>query len=249
MPHLKTQTFVCLDCESTGLDPKQDRIIEVAAVKFTLEETVDSFESLIDPQVIIPKTSIDIHHITQEMVQGKPTIDKVLDKVFEMIGPHPLIGHSVKYDIEILAHHAERCGMPTTIRKNPYFDTLRLARLYGESPSNSLETLRQHFNIQDEGAHRAMSDVIINIQVFKKLSQNFRTLEQLTDALSRPIQMKNMPLGKHKGRLLKEIPIAYLHWAANQDFDEDLLYSIRSELNRRKKGNGFIQSANPFLNL
>ncbi len=249
MPHLKTHTFVCLDCESTGLDPKQDRIIEVAAVKFTLEENIDSFESLIDPEVIIPKSSIAIHNITQEMVQGKPTIDKVLDKLFEIIGPHPLIGHSVKYDIELLAHHAERCSMPTSIRQNPYFDTLRLARLYGESPSNSLETLRQHFNIEAEGAHRAMSDVIINIQVFKRLSQNFRTFEQLKDALSRPIQMKSMPLGKHKGRLLKEIPLAYLQWAANQDFDEDLLYSLRSELNRRKKGTSFIQSANPFLNL
>ena len=249
MPHLKTHTFVCVDCESTGLDPKEDRIIEVAAVKFTLEETIDSFESLIDPQIVIPQSSIAIHHITQEMVQGKPTIDKVLENLFELIGPHPVIGHSIKYDIEILAHHAARCNIPTTIRQNRYFDTLRLARLYGESPSNSLETLRKHFNIAEEGAHRAMSDVIINIEVFKKLSNHFRTLEQIIDVLSRPIQMKNMPLGKHKGRSLKEIPLDYLRWAANQDFDEDLLYSLRSELNRRKKGSSFIQSANPFLNL
>lgn len=249
MPQLKTHTFVCIDCESTGLDPKNDRIIEVAAVKFTLDATLGEFESLIDPQVEIPANSIAIHHITQEMVQGKPTIDKVLGELFELIGPHPLIGHGVKYDIDILAHHAERCNMPCHLRQNLFFDTLRLARLYGESPSNSLETLRQHFNIAEEGAHRAMSDVVVNIQVFKKLSQHFRTLEQIIEALSRPIQMKNMPLGKHKGRPMKEIPVEYLRWAANQDFDDDLLYSLRSELNRRKKGNSFIQSANPFLKL
>ncbi len=206
MPLLKTHTFVCIDCESTGLDPKSDRIIEVAAVKFTLDGTQEAFESLIDPQVPIPKSSIEIHHITEEMVQGKPTIDKVLDELFDLIGDHPLIGHGIKYDIEILAIAAERCRKNTQIRKNPFFDTLRLARLYGESPSNSLETLRRHFNIQEEGAHRAMSDVVVNIQVFKKLSQNFRTLEQLREALSRPIQMKNMPLGKHKGRSIKRNP-------------------------------------------
>ncbi len=249
MPHLNNHTFVCVDCESTGLDPKQDRIIEVAVVKFTLDAHIDQFESLIDPQVTIPANSIAIHHITQEMVHGKPTIDHVLLQVFDLIGDHPLIGHGIKYDIEILAHHAERCNIPCNIRKNPSFDTLRLARLYGASPSNSLETLRQHFNIQEEGAHRAMSDVVVNIQVFKKLAQDFRTLEQVTEALSRPIQMKNMPLGKHKGRPMKEIPVEYLRWAANQDFDEDLLYSLRSELNRRKKGTSFIQLANPFLNL
>ncbi|MBS0635091.1 MAG: DUF3820 family protein [Verrucomicrobia bacterium] len=249
MPLLKTHTFVCIDCEGTGLDPKNDRIIEVAAVKFTLSENLDQFESLVDPCIEIPQASIAIHNITQEMVQGKPTIDQILTPLLELIGPHPIIGHSIDYDIEILAHHAARCNIPCTIRDNPKFDTLRLARLYGESPSNSLQTLRKHFNIAEEGAHRAMSDVVVNIEVFKKLSQNFRTLEQITEVLSRPIQMKNMPLGKHKGRPMKEIPIEYLRWAANQDFDNDLLYSLRSELNRRKKGNSFIQSANPFMNL
>ena len=53
------------------------------------------------------------------------------------------------------------------IEKQPFIDTLRMARLYGESPINSLERLRQHFNIAAEGAHRAMSDVIVNIEVFK----------------------------------------------------------------------------------
>jgi DNA polymerase-3 subunit epsilon len=178
-----------------------------------------------------------------------PTIDKVLEPLLSLIGDHPVIDHGIKYDIDILCAHAARAGIFCTLRQNPFFDTLRLARLYGESPSNSLETLRQHFNIQEEGAHRAMSDVVVNIQVFKRLSQNFRTMEQLIETLSRPIMMKHMPLGKHKGRLMKEIPIDYLCWAANQDFDQDLLYSLRSEINRRKKGNSFIQSANPFMNL
>lgn len=249
MAQLKNQTFVCIDCESTGLDPKQDRIIEVAAVKFTLDETLGSFESLVDPKIPIPASSIAVHHITQDMVEGMPTIDHVLGPLFELIGSHPLIGHGVKYDIEILAHHAARENIPCKLRNNQFFDTLRLARLYGESPSNSLETLRQHFNIEEEGAHRAMSDVIVNIQVFKRLSQNFKTIDQLTNALSRPIQMKNMPLGKHKGRPLKEVPIEYLTWAARQDFDEDLLFSLRTEINRRKKGNLFTQASNPFHNL
>jgi DNA polymerase-3 subunit epsilon len=124
-----------------------------------------------------------------------------------------------------------------------------MARLYGESPTNSLEMLRKHFNIEEEGAHRAMSDVIVNVEVFKYLAKNYRSLQALFDALSRPIAMKLMPLGKHKGRPIKEIPLEYLLWAANKEFDQDLLYSIRGEIKRRKKGNLFSQAANPFGDL
>jgi DNA polymerase-3 subunit epsilon len=124
-----------------------------------------------------------------------------------------------------------------------------MARLYGASPVNSLEHLRKHFNIPQEGAHRAMNDVIVNREVFKHLAKGYKTTEKLFDVLSRPILMTTMPFGKHKGRSFKEIPLQYLSWMSNKDFDQDLLYSIRTELKRRKKGNHFSQSGNPFINL
>jgi DNA polymerase III subunit epsilon len=58
-----------------------------------------------------------------------------------------------------------------------------------------------------------------------------------------------MPLGKHKGRLFSEIPLHYLLKAATMDYDQDLLFSIRSELKKRKQGGLFSQAANPFLEL
>lgn len=249
MGQINQEHFVCIDCETTGLDPKQDKIIEVAVAHFNLQEIFSTCESLIDPQCPIPETSIAIHHITQEMVTGKPTIVAFLPEVLDLIGKRIIVGHGVGFDIEILAQAAERAGIPCTIRHNLYLDTLRMARLYGDSPTNSLEQLRRHFNIQPEGAHRAMSDVIVNMEVFKYLAKRYRTTQQLFDTLSKPVMMKTMPLGPHKGRPLKEVPIEYLIWAANKDFDQDLLFSLRSEIKRRKKGNLFSQSANPFSEL
>jgi DNA polymerase-3 subunit epsilon len=249
MGQIDKEVFVCIDCETTGLDPNQDRIIEVAAVLFTTSEILDRYESLVDPQCAIPETSIAIHHITPDMVIGKPVITTLIPKLLEFIGHRIIVGHGVGFDIEVIALAANRGGIPSTLRQNPYLDTLRMARLYGESPTNSLEQLRRHFHIDFEGPHRAMNDVIVNMEVFKFLAKRYKTTEQLFSVLSRPIQLKVMPLGPHKGRPMKEVPLEYLHWAASKDFDQDLLFSIRSEIKRRKKGNLFAQANNPFADL
>ena len=67
--------------------------------------------------------------------------------------------------------------------------------------------------------------------------------------LAGPVQMKIMPFGPHKGRPLKEVPIEYLRWAASKSFDQDLMFSLRTELKRRKSGNLFTQASNPFSSL
>lgn len=249
MNQFARDVFICLDLETTGLDLTQDRIIEVGIAKFNMDGMIDSFETLIDPEMPISEESKAIHHITDEMVRGQPKILDVLPKILEMVGTHIIVGHGIRFDIQMLVNAAERGSLPVKIQHNRYIDTLRMARLYGDSPKNSLEQLRKHFNVEEEGAHRAMNDVVVNMHVFRHLLRNYKSLNELFEHLSRPILMKIMPLGKHKGRLIKELPQDYLLWAANKDFDEDLLFSLRSEIKRRKKGNLFTQASNPFKDL
>lgn len=249
MANLRKQTLVCLDCESTGLDPENDRCIEVAAVRFTFDGIQDEYETLVDPKCEIPEASIAIHHITQDMVSGQPVMKDILEGLLDFVGDHIIVGHGIPFDIKLINAEARRAGLSRELDQKKSFDTLRLARLYGQSPTNSLEQLRKHFNIAAEGAHRAMNDVIVNVEVFKHLTRNFRSIDEVYQALSKPILLKIMPLGKHKGRRLRDVPREYLQWAANKDFDQDLLYSIRSELKRRKKGGSFSQAGNPFSDL
>jgi DNA polymerase III subunit epsilon len=249
MPAIKNTQFVCLDVESTGLDCRSDRVIEVAAALFTVDQVLDEFESLVNPEQEISVESQRIHNISDSMVLDQPPIRAVLPDVLSFIGDRIIVGHGIEFDINILSEEAARVGIENSLKRNTYIDTLRLARLYGESPSNSLEVLRQHFNIVPEGAHRAKNDVLVNIQVFRRLTEHFKTTEQILEVLSKPIFMKKMPLGKHKGRLLKEMPLEYLLWAARQEFDQDLLFSLRTELQRRKKGGSFSQVTNPFAQI
>jgi DNA polymerase III subunit epsilon len=249
MGFLNKDIFVCLDCETTGLDPKTDRIIEVAATTFTFSGNIESFETLVDPECTISESSMAIHHITQDMVKGKPKILEVLPKVTKLLAKYIVIGHGIKLDLNFLAESAKRNQFPFSLESYVTIDTLRLARLYGESPTNSLEKLREHFNIESEGAHRAMSDVTVNISVFKYLSQTFKTTEQLLERLKKPILLKTMPLGKYKGRPFSDLPIEYLQWASHADFDQDLIFSVRTELQKRKKGDRFLEATNPFSQL
>jgi len=242
-------TFVCFDCEATGLDPEKDSIVEIAVCKFTFDEILESREDLINPCISIPEHTIEIHHITDEMVADKPRIREVIRDYLKIIDNNILIGHAIPYDITLLHTEAKRCLMETQLPSLKYLDTLRLARLYGESPTNSLESLRKHFNIEAHGAHRAMNDVIVNIAVFKHLCRKFKTTEEALKRLEKPIALRQMPLGKHKGRPFRDIPTAYLRWAAHQKFDQDLLFSLRSELKKRKQGNLFSQASNPFSTL
>jgi len=249
MTLLNKVQFVCLDCEMTGLDPKKDRVIEAAAVQFTLSTTLDQYETLIDPQCPIPEESQAIHQITPAMLEGKPKIVEILPDFLAFVGKAPIVGHVVSFDIDMLSREAERVNIPCKLKENPYIDTLRLARHYGDSPNNSLKNLAHHFNIPQENVHRAMGDVRMNIGVFKHLIGRFKTLEQIFELLSRPIKMKYIPLGKYKGRLFSEIPLPYLQWAVQLDFDQDLIHSIRVELRRRKKGDRFSEAINPFTEL
>ncbi|MBN1914741.1 MAG: DUF3820 family protein [Parachlamydiales bacterium] len=247
MGSLHKDIFACIDIESTGLDIQYDRIIEIAICTFDFDHIISSYSTLVDPERDIPSESEAIHHISLKMVLGKPKIFEVLPKIFSHLDHHVLIGHGIWFDIAMMKEAAKRSHLETPFDSIQTIDTLRLARLYGQSPVNSLETLRKHFNIPEEGAHRALNDVYVNIDVFKHLSKSFTTTEEIIERLKKPILLRKMPLGKHKGRLFPQIPIDYLKWASHQDFDADLLYSVRHELKKRKIS--FEQATNPFTNL
>lgn len=247
---IKNEVFVCLDCEFTGLDPEKDKILEIGCATFTIDKILSEFESLVDPQCPISEGALEIHHITPMMLEGQPKIVEVLPKFLPLIDDHIIIGHGISYDVKMIEKEAKQNVITSKLFKSKMIDTLRLARLYGDSPNNSLENLAKHFNVKVDGeVHRAMTDVKMNIEVFKHLVRRFKTVEDIFNVLSRPIKMKYMPLGKYKGRLFSEIPLQYLQYLAKLDFDQDLHFSIQAEIKKKKSGSQFSHATNPFMEL
>ena len=160
------QDFICIDLETTGLNPKRDRIIEIGAVKVREGKIVEKFQKLIDPQQSLEERVEILTGITTEDLKGQPTIRDVLPELQEFLGEEVLLGHRVLFDYSFLkrAFTNEKISFE---RKG--IDTLKLARQFvTECESKKLESLCQHYGIKHQ-AHRALGDALATVELYQKL--------------------------------------------------------------------------------
>lgn len=163
--------YVTLDLETTGLEPKRDRIIEIGAVKVSNGVVIGEYTTLIDPQLEIPERISKLTGISNDMVQGKPLIQKVLGEFLEFCGDLPLLGHNILFDYSFVKHQAVNCGLEF---EKEAVDTLKIARaVLPDLPSRSLQNLRQHFEIPQGDAHRALEDARSTYHLYERLFQEY----------------------------------------------------------------------------
>jgi hypothetical protein len=108
---------VALDIETTGLDPHRDAIIEIGAVFFDGENEVKRWQSLINPQRLIPKLITQLTGITNKMVQDAPHIEEVIQEFSEFVGGFPLINRGCPA-ANCPALQPERAGIAVENRKS-----------------------------------------------------------------------------------------------------------------------------------
>ena len=164
------QNFICLDLETTGLNPKKDRIIEIGAVKVREGEITDTFQCLIDPRQVLTDRVENLTGISSLELTGKPTIQEVLPQLKEFLEEDVLLGHRVLFDYSFLKRVYTNEKIPFE-RKG--IDTLKLARKFvTDCESKKLESLCQHYGISHQ-AHRALGDALATVELYKKLVEQY----------------------------------------------------------------------------
>ena len=155
---LKDATYVVFDLETTGLSNRLDAIIEFGAVKMKNREVIDRKQMFINPQREIPADIINLTHITQQDVNGAPTIEQALDEILAFIGDSILVAHNGKFDLGFLNAACRQCNREELT--NPMIDTLPLAQCLMDMKSYRLGSVCRHYNVpyDGEGAHRADYD-------------------------------------------------------------------------------------------
>jgi len=167
--YLLDKTIVVFDLETTGLHKSSDKIIEIGAVKIENGKITQSFATLINPQSHIPESATIHNGITDEMVKDAPVIEQVLPDFLLFTQDAILLGHnSEHFDFPFISTVAEQYNI---YFDNPRQDTMLLAQKYLKLKNYKLATIAGHYNIQNETAHRGLSDAIATAKVFMQLAK------------------------------------------------------------------------------
>jgi DNA polymerase III epsilon subunit-like protein len=177
--------IICvIDTETTGLE-RDARIIEVAVARIRLPscEITERYGQLVNPMMPIPARVQTIHHINDQMVRGKETIQVILPRFLNFIGKSPIAAHNARYDRRILGSEMDRIGLAHP--GNEVFDTIPMAKKVlpkGSVPSYNLTGLIKHFNIHVQREHRAMDDVLALTEIMRSLlaASGGKTFRQLS---------------------------------------------------------------------
>jgi DNA polymerase III subunit epsilon len=197
-PRLTDVSFVALDTETTGLFPIMHRLVEVGAVRFRLDgQELATFQTLINPEIPIPKDVQHVHGITDRMVRGKPTIEHVLPQFIEFLGHHDtiLLAHNAPFDLGFLAMALTRLRI--TYPPHYLLDTLDMARrLYPAWPSHSLEYVATRLKVAKRAEHRALSDARLVKDIFLAVLQHVPAVRTITDLarFSLPLTFADAPV-------------------------------------------------------
>ena len=162
--------YVALDLETTGLSREHDQIIEIGAVKFRVadrpgeaHEVLDTFVTLVNPGRRVSYSALHFTGISQEELDGAPTLEEVLPALERFVGNYPVVGHSIDVDLRFLHRHGALVG---TLG----IDTFELASiLLPEANRYSLGKLADHLGIEFPTRHRALDDAEMARRLFVAL--------------------------------------------------------------------------------
>ena len=172
--------YAIIDLETTGGQPTQDRITEIAIFVHDGEKVVDHYTTLLNPGRQIPPFITQLTGITNDMVSDAPKFHEVARKVVEMTEGCVFVAHNVRFDYSFLKKEFADLGYNYS-RKT--LCTVRLSRsLIPGQPSYSLGKLCSNIGIPLEGRHRAAGDARATAELFGRLLQITQQDEELAEA-------------------------------------------------------------------
>lgn len=227
--------FVVLDLETTGLDPVNDQIIEIGAIRYIDGKESAVYETYVNPGIPVPDFITKLTGISDADVQAAPSIDDIFDDLLKFIGDSPLIGHQINFDCSFLEYilrqkHNDFNKWESETQRFVYLgnrrmDTLFIARIFLPFlPKFKLSAVAGHFGIDLENAHRALDDARATGKIFLELID--RTLACNTQILRRIIRLlyKNSARVKYFFQPILDYKVENNIEATSAGLSEDVTY-------------------------
>ncbi len=169
--------FVCLDCETTGLNPKKDEILSIGAViikdnKVLMRKTLNIF---VKPSKNVTEESIKIHHIRPIDLENAVEPKVAIMELLKFIGNRTIVGYYIKFDIAMISKYTQQyIGI-----KLPNHSIEVSSMYYKTRPKNSeyefvdlkFDTIMKELDIPELGKHDALNDAIMTSMMFLKVKE------------------------------------------------------------------------------
>lgn len=241
-----------LDLESTGPNPKVDRIVEVAVVVVRPDGTREAFETLVDPGVPIPPAATRVHGISDADVRGAPSFARVAGRLVALLADADIGGFGVRrFDIALLEKEFERAGVRWKRGDRRIVDALVI---FHRKEPRDLTAAYKFFCGKDlAGAHSALADVEATIEIIDGQLRRYPDLPDDVAGLHAFCETRRDPyaidaeskivwrgdeaalnIGRHRGATLKELAAKnpdYLRWMVEEgDFSDEVKEIAREAL-------------------
>ncbi len=240
-----------IDLETTGVNLSSDRIVEIAIVKIMPDQTRVVKRKLINPEMMIPKQSSDIHGITDDMVKDAPTFKQAGNEIKQFLDNCDLGGYnSNRFDIPMLMEEFLRAGMDVDLSTRRMVDVQHI--FYTMEPRTLSAAYKFYCQKELENAHSAEADVNATIDVLLSQITRYEKLGNSVDSILSTIGEEKIVdyarrflfddkgvevfnFGKFKGKSVREVLKSepqYYDWMMKGDFPLHTKQKLTEILNR-----------------
>jgi DNA polymerase III epsilon subunit-like protein len=223
------EVIYVVDVETSRTD-EDAAICEIAAVPVTTKGKVladKSISTLVNPMHPIAVDCQAVHHLSDKDVEGAPLISDVMAGEFKVLRGATIAAHNIAFDHKFLKPHLSG--------KERLICTYRTARhLYQDAPNLKNQTLRYYLNVdvpekylKGLAPHRALYDTLCTAYILGHYLSEHSTVSELIELTNKPVLLKTIGFGVHRGKSWAEVPPAYLGWILGKDFEDDVKFTAK----------------------
>ena len=234
-----------IDCETTGLAPQRDRIVDLAVVRCSPTGEQRSCCRCLHPGIPIPPAATAVHGFTDEHVADCPSFAHIAASLARLLQPCDLAGFNLKrFDLPFLLAEFRRAGIDFPLEDRALVDVLKI--YHQRQPRNLASAVRSYLGREHGDVHDAPADAAVTTAVLDALLGSHADLPwtipelharfagvDLAGRLREQDGQLVLTFGKHAGRTLSELAHEqpdYLRWLLTQDFLPDFCAQLQRAL-------------------
>lgn len=159
---------IIFDTETTGLESKVDRVIEIGGIELVDHfPTGRTFHKYISPgDRKVHPDALAVHGLTDEFLKDKPTFAEVVAELQEFFHDAKWIAHNANFDIGFINAEFERLGI-APVESEQVIDTLAMARRKHPMGPNSLDALCRRYGI--DNSHRTKHGALLDSELLAEV--------------------------------------------------------------------------------